>query len=103
MVEKVVWTQTAYSQKIAVLDYWNKKNGSNSYSRKLEDAVNNAIELLQKFPHLGVKTQLANVRVKVIKNYLLIYRLSDDTIYVLLFWDSRQNPDDLKRLFSLYK
>lgn len=103
MVEKVIWTQTAYSQKIAVFEYWNQKNGSNAYSLKLENAVNDVIELLVKFPHLGVKTQLKNVRVKIIKNYLLIYRLSNDTLYILLFWDSRQNPDDLRRLLSLYQ
>ncbi|MEQ8904976.1 type II toxin-antitoxin system RelE/ParE family toxin [Ekhidna sp.] len=103
MVKEVVWTQTAYSQKIEVYEYWNKKNGSSSFSEKLEKTINDAIDLIKKFPQLGVKTQLKNVRIKIIKNYLLIYRVSEDTLFILLFWDSRQNPKDLDRLIKLYQ
>ena len=103
MVEKVVWTQTAYKQKLEIFEYWNQRNGSTGFSQSLENDINFAIDLLRKFPKLGIKTQLRDVRVKIIKNYLLIYKITKNTLYVLLFWDSRQNPEDLERLLALYQ
>ena len=103
MVEKVVWTQTAYTQKLEIFEYWNLRNNSRRFSQSLEININSTLDLLKKFPRLGIKTQLKDVRVKIIKNYLLIYKVSKDTLYILLFWDSRQNPKDLERLLALYQ
>ncbi|WP_424962062.1 type II toxin-antitoxin system RelE/ParE family toxin [Ekhidna sp.] len=85
MVEKVVWTQTAYSQKLEIFEYWNQRNGSTGFSQSLENDINSAIDLLKKFPRLGIKTQLEDVRVKIIKNYLLIYKTTKNTLYIRYF------------------
>ncbi|WP_370089912.1 type II toxin-antitoxin system RelE/ParE family toxin [Ekhidna sp.] len=103
MVREIIWTQKAHLQKLEIFRYWNEQNASDSFSRSLDDAINKAIDLLSKFPKLGIKTQVKNVRVKVVKNYLLIYRIDEEILYILLFWDSRQNPNDLNRLLNLYQ
>jgi hypothetical protein len=45
---------------------------------------------------IGKRTWKENVRVKVLKDYLIIYEITVNEIVVLSLWDCRQNPDDLK-------
>lgn len=101
MVQKIIWTQKAHEQKIEIFQYWNAKNGSDTFSLKLNQLINKAVNLISKFPKLGVKTQIENVRVKPVKDYLLIYRFEGNVLYILLVWDSRQNPNDLSRFLNL--
>lgn len=103
MVRQIVWTRLAQNQRFEIFEYWNLQNKSNSYSKRLNDLFEQNIELLSKFPLIGTRTQIENVRVKIIKKYLIIYRLNEKTIYILSIWDSRKNPEDLNRLIQLYQ
>ncbi len=43
----LLWTQTAIKQRDHMFDYWNNRNKSNSYSKKLNLAVRERVELLK--------------------------------------------------------
>ena len=53
-----------------------------------------------KHPLIGKRTDIENVRVKVIRDYLIIYELTVSNIIVLSIWDCRQKPEDLKRIIQ---
>ena len=99
MVEKpIIWSPRAQKDRMEILKYWINRNKSTLYAEKLIDLIEEATKLITKHPNLGRATNLRNVRFKVIRDYLLFYEEMDDRIEILLFWDSRQDPDNLDTL-----
>jgi addiction module RelE/StbE family toxin len=96
MARKVEWTNRALKDRFQILSYWINRNKSNSYSIKLDDLFIESLKLLSLFPFAGKPTRVANVRMKIIKKYVLVYQVTDNEIIVLRLWDSRQNPQNLK-------
>ena len=94
----VYWTLTAIDQRNLVFRYWNKRNKSNSYSIKLKNIINERINLLKQYPEMGRKTDFAEIRAIIFEYYSILYRVEKSTIFIVAFWDNRQNP---KKLLSL--
>jgi len=96
MARQIVWTERAQADRIAVLSYWNKRNKSTLYSQKLNELLRESLLLISRHPFIGHSTDKENVRVKVLKEYMIFYEITVKEIVVLLVWDCRQNPEDLK-------
>ena len=95
---KVFWTETAVVQRNSIFEYWNKRNGSNTYSSKLRLTINNNIELLRKYPELGVKTDFGEHRSLASGYFSLFYKFDTERVIITAFWDSRQDPGKLLEL-----
>lgn len=91
MVE-VVWSEQAIRNRNQVFNYWNKRNASTAYSKRLRLLINISVSIIRHFPTIGKPTSKLNVRIKIILHYYLIYQITDKQIRILDFWDSRQNP-----------
>lgn len=96
MAFEVVWTAPALAQRKAVLTYWLRRNGSAVYPTKLDQRFRSALRLIGRNPKLGRPTSFPGVRVKVVGDYLLFYRLEREVIEVLALWDARQDPERLQ-------
>jgi toxin YoeB len=100
MVRKIIWTESAQRDRIAIFTYWNNRNKSNAYSIKLNELIKESLSLISKYSKIGKRTDKENVRVKVVKEYLIIYEVTVNKIIVLTIWDCRQNPEDLLRIMK---
>lgn len=98
MVKRIVWSSRAEHNLKDILDYWNTRNKSKSYSRKLSNLIFEAIEIIQKYPDSGKPSNIANIRFRIVRDYYVIYEKSHDQISILAIWDTRQNPVKLKRI-----
>lgn len=96
----VIWTETALKQRNSIFDYWNKRNGNRNYSRKLNRIINDRINQIQSNPQSGNPSEIPRYRVLAMSNYSLIYRQEQKEIYIVSFWDNRQ---DRKKLLNLLK
>jgi len=96
MARSIIWTTKAKHSISSILEFYNIRNQSNTYSLKLFDEINNRIILLSKFPFLGRKTTENNIRIMIKSHYSIYYEIFPNEILILFVWDSRQNPDDLK-------
>jgi len=63
---------------------------------KLNDLIKKSVQLAAKYPETGRKTAIDNVRVKIIRDYLLFYEANETTLVILALWDSRRNERELK-------
>ena len=97
---KVFWTETAVAQRNSIFEYWNKRNGSNTYSAKLRLIINNNIELLRKYPELGIKTDFEEHRSLVLGHFSLFYKFDTERIIITAYWDNRQDPEKLLALLK---
>ena len=98
MVRRVIWTVRAQNDRKEIFEYWNKRNKSNLYSKKLNELIKKSLKLIAKYPLIGKLTDKKNVRAKVLRDYLIIYEVMPTEIVVLTIWDCRQNPEDLIRI-----
>jgi len=98
MAKKLVWSYRAQSDRKEIFQYWNKRNKSKTYSRKLNALFNEAAVLIAKYPELGTLTDEGRIRVKVVNDYLMFYEeFEKEKILILTIWDSRRDPDELER------
>ncbi len=95
---KVVWAKTAIKNRNEIYHYWNSRNKSNNYSKRLRMLINQAILIIQEYPDIGKPTDRPDTRIKIIQDYFLIYRKMGDTIRILDFWDSRQDPSKFENI-----
>ena len=98
MVRRIVWTSKADEIFTRILEYYIERNGSKTYSRKLNNEVKEIISLLSKHPFLGAKTEIEDLRVIIQGDYKIFYQVNLKEIIIHLVWDCRQNPDDLNRI-----
>ena len=96
MAKQVEWTNRALIDRFQILSYWNNRNKSNYYSTKLDNLFISTLKALCSFPFTGKQTERENIRIKVIRNYLLVYKITDRKIIVLRVWDSNRDPKNLK-------
>jgi len=91
MVRKIVWTSYADEIFTHVLEFYVERNGTKTYSRKLNKEVNEIISLLKKHPFLGIKTDFTDISVVIRGNYKIFYQVKPSEIIIHLVWDCRQN------------
>lgn len=96
MVKRVIWSPRAQEERKEILDYWFKRNKSKTYSRKLNRLFKEAINLIIDYPEIGKRTDLENIRAKIIRDYIMFYEINDDELFILSIWDTRQNPENLE-------
>ena len=98
MVRKIIWSAKAKADKVEILKYWRARNKSNSYSKKLNLLFKEGINLIAKNPGIGHLTKKENVRVKIVRDYLIIYEITTDAIHVHSIFDGRRNPEELNKI-----
>lgn len=93
MAKRIIWTYRAHHDRKEILLYWKKHNRSSDYSKKLNTLIKKAIDLIAAHPNIGRKTDVNNVRVKLVRDYLIFYEYDEEQIFILSIWDSRRDPE----------
>ncbi|MBV5312495.1 MAG: type II toxin-antitoxin system RelE/ParE family toxin [Prolixibacteraceae bacterium] len=91
MVRQIIWTERAQKERKEIFTFWNAHNKSSFYSRKLNELIKESLKLICIHPFIGKPTTKENVRVKILKDYLIIYQITATEIIVLSIWDNRQS------------
>lgn len=93
---KIIWSHRARISLYNILKFYAEKNGTKSYSEKLYYSFKKEIQLLTKFPKLGISTNIKQVRGLITGNYIIYYEITPTEIIIHTIWDTRQNPDKLR-------
>ncbi len=88
---KIIWTKTANLERKEILEYWILRNKSKRFSIKLNYLILQTLEVLRENPTIGRRTNIDNVRVKLIREYLLLYEFTESDLIILSIWDARRN------------
>lgn len=87
---KIIWTQKVNFERKEILEYWILRNKSKTFSLKLNKLIVDTTQSLAEHPTIGRKTDLENVRVKIIRDYLIFYEFSKSELVILSIWDGRR-------------
>jgi plasmid stabilization system protein ParE len=97
MALKIVWSKRAslkFDEIISFLiDEWGEK-----YAKQFIGRVFDFLEILSEYPQIGsVENRAKNIRgFTIVKQVNLYYRIKNDRIVLILFFDNRQNPKKKK-------
>ncbi|MEJ0101481.1 MAG: type II toxin-antitoxin system RelE/ParE family toxin [Bacteroidota bacterium] len=94
MAKQIIWTNRAQNDRKEILRYWQGRNQSNTYSKKLNELIKKAVKLIAAHPHIGRRTDVENVRVKLVRDYLIFYEANNEQIFILSIWDTRRDPEN---------
>lgn len=92
---KIVWTTKANIERQDILHYWIMRNKSKNYSIKLNKLFIETLNVLSVHPNLGRKTDASTIRVKIVRDYLIFYKVNKEELIVLSVWDSRRDDKKL--------
>lgn len=95
MVRQIIWGRLAQNDRLQILQYWDNRNKSKAFSTKLNRLFKHDLTLVCNFPFIGKPTNKPNIRIKIIREYLIVYEIHTEKIVVLRVWDTRRNPKDL--------
>lgn len=98
--KKIVWSVRAQQDRLEILEYWINRNKSNAYSEKLFKLFKESAALISEHPEIGKPTDIAGIRTKIVRDYLMLYQEQATQIDILLVWDSRKDPEELSEMIS---
>ncbi len=93
MALKIIWSKRADKKFDKIIDYLNEDFGE-SVTKSFVIKVFDLLDILSEFPELGsVENPEKGIRgFTIVKNINVFYRFEDKTIYLLDFFDTRQDP-----------
>ena len=93
---KLIWSHLAKIKLFKILDFYNQRNKSSEYSKKLYREFNKKLKLTIDNPEIGIKTDFDSIRGIIVGDFILFYESTTDQIIVHTVWDTRQNPENLE-------
>ncbi len=97
---KLFWSETALKQRTDTFKFWNEKNKSNAYSKRLSLLIRERTTRLLTFPEIGRKVNVEITRVISVEHFSLFYEIDEDKIVIISFWDNRRYPKKLLKLLK---
>jgi len=98
MAKRLVWSPIAKQIRKEILKYLILRNKSKRYSKKLNNLFENSAQQIADLSYSGISISGKLYRGKLIKDYYLLYKISDDSVEILFIWDTRKDPADLLNL-----
>jgi addiction module RelE/StbE family toxin len=98
MAREIIHSEQSLRDRRNILSYWRQRNMSDNYSRKLNQLFKEAFNLVSKYPEIGKITTDGKFRVKVVRDYLIIYEVHPLEIVILSIWDARNDPRKLANI-----
>lgn len=94
MARRLIWSPEARNSRKNIFDYWNNRNKSKVYSRKLNSLFNANLKIVIQLPEFGKPTFREDSKFIIVSHFEIIYKITPNEIVVLDIWDTRQNPQD---------
>ena len=92
---KIIWSPRAKLDLFEILDFYYKRNGTKTYSNKLNSKIRTSVRLLEKHYDIGVQSDVHNIRNLIEGDYSIFYEIKAGTIEIITIWDNRRNPEYL--------
>ena len=94
---KINWSHRAKLDLLEILDFYYKRNGTKTFSKKLNTKIRASIRLLEKHNDLGVQSDIQNIKNLIEGDYSIFYEIDATAIEIIAIWDNRQNPENIHK------
>jgi len=93
----VIWNKRASKQLQQLQEYLEQEFGANTV-KTFTGRLFKFLDLLVKYPHIGtLENKAEDIRGFLLHRHTtIIYKVKQDSVYILALFDNRQNPDKKK-------
>ena len=77
----------------AILTFYDERNGSNKYSKKLIKMIHKQIKLAASMPEIGRLTDFPGVRILFVEQYGIEYQIRDKEILIIDIYSCLTDPE----------
>lgn len=95
---EVKWTHTAYESLENNLKYLTEKWTYKEYNNFLYE-VDRHIEIIKANPYSGTPFGIYR-KTLIVKQITLFYKISNDIIYLMVFWNNYKDPNELNKMLA---
>jgi len=99
-MRNVVWSPEAENDLYNILAYWIYRNRSSLFSIKLKAEIQEGINAISLNPEIGKKIEGDNARLKLVRDYWIVYDITEHEIEIISIFDTRQDDKKLKKKFN---
>src|SRR5690554_6068989 len=95
MAERTVkWTHGAHKQRLQIMCYWKDQTNSTEYCMQILRKSSYLPELISRRPEAFKTTNIEGVHEVAMGQFCILYRISEDIVYILAFLDNRHDPEE---------
>ena len=77
----------------AILNFFDERNGSDRFSKKLLKMIHKQILLLKTMPEIGRLTDFPSVRVLFVERFGIVYQIRDQVVLIIDIYSCETDPD----------
>ena len=77
----------------AILTFFDERNGSDLFSKKLMKMIRRQIGILKTMPEIGRLTDFPDVRILFVERFGIEYQIRDKSILIIDIYSCQTNPD----------
>ena len=78
----------------AILNFFDERNGSDRFSKKLLKMINKQIQLLKTMPEIGRLTDTPGVRIIFVERFCIDYQIRDKEVLIINIYSCQTDPED---------
>ena len=77
----------------AILNFFDERNGSDRFSKKLLKMIHKQVLLLETMPEIGRLTDFSGVRVLFVERFGIEYQIRDNAVLIIDIYSCETDPD----------
>jgi toxin YoeB len=78
----------------AILKFFDERNGSDRFSKKLLKMINKQIKLLKAMPEIGRLTDTPGVRIIFVERFGIDYQIRDKEVLIINIYSCQTDPEE---------
>lgn len=85
----------------AILQFFDERNGSDHFSKKLLKMIHKQIRSLKTMPEIGRLTNFPGVRILFVERFGIVYQIRDEVILIVDIYSCQTDPES--QVFKVQK
>ena len=93
MALEICYSPQYFDSLEAILTFFDERNGSDHFSRKLLKMIQKQIKLMASMPEIGRLTDFPGVRILFVERFGIEYQIRDKMIVIIDIYSCETNPN----------
>lgn len=94
MALEIIYSPQFFDSLEAILTFYDERNGSDRFSKKLLKMIHKQITLLRSMPEIGRLTDYPGVRILFVERFGIEYQIRDKIVLIIDIYSCETNPND---------
>ena len=94
MALEIIYSSPFVEDLEAILSFYDERNGSDKFSKKLMKMIHKQIGLLKTMPEIGRLTNFPGVRLLFVERFGIEYQIREKEVLIVDIFSCETNPED---------